>query len=147
MQGCLILRQPFFISGTDSRHRPSRTLDSTAPDYYRREMESPEERLLKLLRNLPAAEAQNRLMRISDRELAICMLYMDPPNRGRLLGLLGSAKRQRVSQETGYVSHLRLRYPQYRQVIEKVIGVLSGYERGSIRSYIRPVRGPFKDRS
>ncbi|MDY7027808.1 MAG: hypothetical protein SVR04_05890 [Spirochaetota bacterium] len=80
-------------------------------------------------------------MRITDRELAICMLYMDEKERPRILNTLGNTKRQRVVQEIGYVSHLRLRYPQYRVVIEKVIGVLTGSDDGSIRSYIRPVKG------
>lgn len=80
-------------------------------------------------------------MRITDRELAICMLYMDEKERPRILTTLGNVKRQRVMQEIGYISHLRLRYPQYRVVIEKVIGVLTGSEDGSIRSYIRPFKG------
>ena len=104
-------------------------------------MESPEQRLLKIIRILPDAEIQNRLMRITDRELAICMLYMEADQRPAVLDVLGNVKRQRVLQEIGYVNHLRLRYPQYRTVIEKVIGVLTGQDEGNIRSYIRPYRG------
>lgn len=104
-------------------------------------MDSPEQRLLKIMKVLPHAEVHNRLMRITDRELAICMLYIEENQRPAILNLLGSVKRQRVIQEIGYVSHLRLRYPQYRMVIEKVIGVISGQDEGNIRSYIRPYRG------
>ncbi len=104
-------------------------------------MDSPEQRLLKIIRIIPPAEVQNRLMRITDRELAICLLYMDEKERPRILNTLGNVKRQRVIQEIGYVSHLRLRYPQYRVVIEKVIGILTGSDDGSIRSYIRPFKG------
>ena len=104
-------------------------------------MESPEQRLLKIIRSLPPAEVQNRLMRITDRELAICMLYMEKTEYPLLLDPLGKAKRQRILQEISYVNHLRLRYSQYRVVVEKVIDVLTGRDDGSIRSYIRPIRG------
>ena len=65
---------------------------------------------------------------------------MEEFNRQTVLGRLGKAKRKRVAQEISYVKHLRLRYPHYQTVVEKVIGVLTGKEKGSIGSYIRPYR-------
>lgn len=102
--------------------------------------ESPDKRLIKILKGLPPAEAQNRLMRITDRNLAICMLYMEDMERNVLLGRLGKMKRDRVQQEHGYVKHLRLRYPQYRSVIEQVIISLVGGKDIGPRSYIRPIK-------
>lgn len=102
--------------------------------------ETPDKRLIKILHSLSPAEAQNRLMRITDRNLAICTLYMEDFERTILLERLGKAKRDRVQQELGYVRHLRLRYPQYRSVIEQVIISLAGGRDISPRSYIRPIR-------
>ena len=102
--------------------------------------ETPDKRLVKLLRGLTPAESQNRLMRITDRNLAICMLYMEDVERNLLLGRLGKMKRDRVVQELAYVKHLRLRYPQYRSVIEQVIISLAGGKDIGPRSYIRHIK-------
>lgn len=102
--------------------------------------EAPDKRLVKILQGLTPAEAQNRLMRITDRNLAICMLYMEEFERNLLLHRLGKMKRDRVAQEVTYVRHLRLRYPQYRSVIEQVIISLAGGRDMGPRSYIRPIK-------
>lgn len=101
---------------------------------------SPDQRLFHLLISLPPQDVQNRLMRITDREIAISTIYMGDRERNVLLGFLGHVKRERVMQEIAYVEHLRLRYPQYQAVIEQVIAVVSGRRDGSVRSYIRPIR-------
>lgn len=101
---------------------------------------SPDQRLFQLLISLPPQDVQNRLMRITDREIAISTIYMEDRERNVLLGFLGQVKRERVRQEIAYVEHLRLRYPQYQAVIEQVIAVVSGRSDGSVRSYIRPIR-------
>lgn len=101
--------------------------------------ESPDKRLIKIIQTLPQADAQNRLMRVSDRNLAICMLYMEEIERNLLLNRLGRTKRDRVRQEIGYVQHLRIRYPQYRSVIEQVIISLSAGKNIGPSSYIRPL--------
>lgn len=102
--------------------------------------ESPDTQLIQILKSLSAAEAQNRLMRITDRNLAICMLYMDDPDRNIVLDRLGKMKRERIKQELAYVQHLRLRYPQYKSVIEKVIVSIVAGKDVAPQSYIRPLR-------
>ncbi len=102
--------------------------------------EAPDKRLLKIIKGLTPAEAQNRLMRVTDRNLAICLLYMEEFERNLLLGKLGKMKRGRVEQELGYVKHLRLRYPHYRSVIEQVIISLAGGKDMGPSSYIRPIK-------
>lgn len=102
--------------------------------------ESPDAQLIKILKTLSPAEAQNRLMRITDRNLAICMLYMEASDRNIVLDRLGTMKRQRIKQEVAYVQHLRLRYPQYKSVIEKVILSIVGGKDVAPQSYIRPLR-------
>ena len=102
--------------------------------------ESSDTQLIKILKSLSPAEAQNRLMRVTDRNLAICMLYMDVSDRNVVLDRLGKMKRQRIKQEFVYVQHLRLRYPQYKSVIEKVILSIVGGKNVAPQSYIRPLR-------
>ncbi len=101
---------------------------------------SPELRLIRVLSALAPAEASNRLMRRSDRELAISLLSMERENRERVLSFLGRVKRKRVEEELRYVERMGLRYADYRRAIEGVTaGIISG--RGeTLRSYIRPRR-------
>jgi hypothetical protein len=80
-------------------------------------------------------------MRRSDRELAICLLYLDDEVSRILISKLGSAKRERVEVEKRYVSRMGVRYPEYRIHVEAIIAALSGKGGESIRSYIRPRRG------
>ena len=103
-------------------------------------IETPDRRLLKLIRSLPASDAQNRLMRISDRELAVSLLYLVSDERSYVLSFIGGAKRRRVEEEIEYTERLRIRYPQYRAMIESVIEQLGGSGRGPLRSYLRPIR-------
>jgi hypothetical protein len=105
-----------------------------------RPTETPDRRLLKLLRSMPASEVQNRLMRITDREIAVSLLYLVQDERRYVLSFLGGAKRRRVEEEVEYTDRMRIRYPQYRIMIENVIAQLGGSGGGPLRSYLRPVR-------
>ncbi|HDQ13260.1 MAG TPA: hypothetical protein ENN41_00395 [Sediminispirochaeta sp.] len=102
--------------------------------------ETPDQKLLRLLSRLQAQEAQNRLLRLSDRDLAISMLYLDEMQRNLVLSLLGNKKRERVEQEQRYVSRLRLTYSQYRVVIDRVNRYLEHGGQTGLSSYIRPRR-------
>ncbi len=109
--------------------------------------DTPDRRLLKLLRLLPPAEVQNRLMRMSDREIAVSLLYLVREERNFLLSFLGGEKRRRVEEEIIYTDKMRIRYPQYRTMIENVIEQLSGSAKGPLRSYLKPIsRGPSQDK-
>ncbi|MFO7731448.1 MAG: hypothetical protein R6V86_11875 [Spirochaetia bacterium] len=65
---------------------------------------------------------------------------MDNPDRNIVLDRLGKMKRERIRQELAYVQHLRLRYPQYKSVIEKVIVSIVAGKDVAPQSYIRPLR-------
>ncbi len=103
-------------------------------------MNTPDKVLAGLIRLEPSANVQNILMRISDRELAISMIYMEKKDIAFLLSFLPPVKQVRVKQEQIYVDRLNLRYPQYRIVIDDVILRLKGMSGGGIRSYVRPRR-------
>jgi len=101
-------------------------------------MSTPDKVLANLLKAGTHSNIQNILIRISDRELAICMLYLSEKDEIFLLSFLSSVKQNRIKQEQVYVKSLHLRYPQYRTVIDNVILRLQGLSRAGIRSYIRP---------
>lgn len=103
-------------------------------------MKPPDKVLTDLIRSGSSARVQNILMRISDRELAISMIYMEKKDITFLLSFLPAVKQDRVKQEQGYVARLNLRYPQYRIVIDDVILRLKGMSGGGTRSYVRPRR-------
>jgi len=101
-------------------------------------MSTPDKVLSNLLKTGTHSNIQNILMRISDRELAICMIYLSEKDKIFLLSFLSSVKQNRIKQEQIYVKSLHLRYPQYRTVIDNVILRLQGLSGEGIRSYIRP---------
>ena len=100
----------------------------------------PDKVLSGLLHSGKQTDVQNILLRISDRELAICLLYMENNEANYLLSFLPDIKQKRIIQEKDYLSRLNIRYPQYRTVIEDVILRLRGISGEGIRSYVRPRR-------
>ena len=100
------------------------------------------QRLLVLLRGLGSVAAQNGLMRLGDRDLAIALTYMDRSERDRVLRLLSPAKAARVADELDYQSRLRITAQQYRTLVETVIAQLRSGAAGATRSYVRPVNAP-----
>ncbi len=97
-------------------------------------MNTPDKVLADLLHKGTHANIQNILMRISDREIAICMLYFSEMDETFLLSFLPTVKQDRIKQEQGYLKRLNIRYPQYRTVIDDVILRLQGMSGGGIRS-------------
>ena len=103
-------------------------------------MKTPDQALAELLHKGSFANIQNILMRVSDRELSICMLYFSDRDKIFLMSFLPDVKKDRIKQEQGYLKRLNIRYPQYRTVIDDVILRLQGMSGGGIRSYVRPRR-------
>ena len=101
-------------------------------------MKTPDQVLAELLHKNPHANIQNILMRISDRELAISMLYLSEIEEIFMLSFLPPVKQNRIKQEQGYLTRLNIRYPQYRTVIDDVILRLQGMSGGGILSYVMP---------
>ncbi len=98
--------------------------------------------LVDLVRSMSGVEAQNRLMGMTDREIAVSMMYMEDTDRDYLLNLLAPAKARRVEEERRMHRRLNIRYDQYLKTVENVIRKMQG--RGGadrFRSYIRPRRG------
>lgn len=100
----------------------------------------PHRRILDLLRALPAVDCQNRLLRVSDRELAFSLLYMDNGERERVLSLIGGGKARRVSSELSRIERSRTDTRQYEIATSIVIRTLEGGSTEAARSYYRPSR-------
>ena len=100
---------------------------------------NPNQRLVDMVRRLPSVEAQNRLMGLTDREIALCMAYMGDGDQNYILNLLAPAKVWRIEEERRLQKRLNVRYDQYLKTIENVIRKVE--RKGgakSFRSYIRP---------
>lgn len=102
--------------------------------------QSPNDRLASALRALGPVEAQNRLMRLGDREIALSMMYMSDRDRGALLALLPPPKAQRVHDEMVLHRRLVIRYDQYVTAVNAVLSSLQESRRAAFRSYLRPRR-------
>ena len=103
-------------------------------------MNTPDQVFTDLLHKKTHVNLQNILMPISDRELAICMLYLSEKERQFLFSFLSSVKQKRINQEQKYLKSLNISYLQYRTVIDDVILRLQGIAGEGIRSYVRPRR-------
>lgn len=104
-------------------------------------MKSPEQKILDLVRVLPAVDVQNRLMTVTDGDFAVAMLYMKDHERERLLGFVSTEKARRVREELRRNEHVRILYTQYEISAGTVIRILSG-SRGvqATKRYFRPRR-------
>ncbi len=106
-------------------------------------MTRPDRELVRLLSQTPAIEAQRRLLRISDREIAISLQYLSDPERRQLLDRLGREKAGRVASELVLLGRLVVRYEDYRLAVARVLDALaSGKNNPKLKTYIRPAGGP-----
>lgn len=101
---------------------------------------APHDRILDLLRSLPEVDAQNRLLRLSDANLALSLIYMADWQQDYVLGFVGETKEQRVRLEVERQMRSRVLYKQYLQAADAVTATLEGSSGGGIRSYYRPGR-------
>lgn len=92
------------------------------------------------MRAVPAVDAQNRLLRIGDKEIATSMLYMADYERDTVLALLGTTKAARVRQELERQQRSRIVYDHYETAVRVVIRALEGTRATAPRSYYRPTR-------
>lgn len=104
-------------------------------------MHSPHQRLIRIIRSLPPEVAQNRLLRTSDRELALSMMYLDDNERASILSMVSMQKERRIQEELTLHERLHITYKQYRIAIEHVIEkLMTARGNSSFKSYLRPRR-------
>ena len=101
----------------------------------------PNDEFVRLVRSFGRVDAQNRLMSMPDREIALSMICMEDGDRSYLLSLLSPAKSSRVCEEIELQERLSIGFKQYLKAVEHAIGKLRAQGRtSSIKSYLRPKR-------
>ena len=101
---------------------------------------APHDRILALLRTLSAVDAQNRLLRLSDQNLALSLIYMADWQHDFVLGFIGPAKQRRVRLEIERQMRSRIVYDSYLRAAQTVIDTLEGETAARQRTYYRPHR-------
>jgi len=102
---------------------------------------APHRRVLDLIQALPAVDVQNRLLRVTDKEIATALLYMADDERRRVLDLLGTVKGRRISEELTRQQRSRVEYSYYETAVRTVIRNLEGAAVRGARTYYRPNTG------
>ena len=101
----------------------------------------PNDEFVRLVRSFKRVDAQNRLMSMADREIALAVMCMEDDDRSYLLSLLSPAKSSRVCEEIELQERLAIGFKQYLKAVEHAIGKLQAPGRtSSIKSYLRPKR-------
>lgn len=104
----------------------------------------PHQRVLDTLRALDPPTAQNRLLRVADRDLALAMIYMSDWQHDFVLRFVGGSKGDRVRQELDRYLHVRVTYEQHLIAVDTVARVAEGRSAPTVRAYYRPIR-PSRD--
>jgi hypothetical protein len=102
---------------------------------------TPNRKLTDTIRSIPAASLQNALMRISDRDLAISMLYMEDPDRMKIFMAVSKQKEIRVKEELTLNNKRKVTYKHYTLSVQAVISsLINSRTPGKTNSYLRPRR-------
>ncbi len=102
---------------------------------------TPNQRFVRVLQEMPHVERQNRLMSISDREIAVAMMYMEDRDRNRVLAVLSPVKSRRIQEELRLHERLTIQYDDYVKAVQEVMRRLeSGQQKSRFKSYLRPRR-------
>lgn len=97
------------------------------------------ENLTRLIEGLSSPTLQNTFMRLTDREVAISLKFLDKENQHKVLSLLPQMKAERIREEIRlFKTRIRVPRAKSEQVVSHVISVLKGESRGNVSSYIKP---------
>lgn len=89
--------------------------------------------------NQDRINAQNILMKISDREIALSMLYMDQKEENIIFSLLSEQKNKRIKEELSYQKKLKINYKLYCDISENLLKKFKKNKNNkNQRTYIRP---------
>ncbi len=84
-------------------------------------------------------EAQNILMKISDREIALSMLYMDQNEETIIFSILSAQKNKRIKEELFYQKNLKINYKLYCDITENLLKKFKKHKNNkNQKTYIRP---------
>jgi hypothetical protein len=90
---------------------------------------------------LTPVELQNRLLPVSDRELAVAMLYLQEAECEPIYRALAGPKAARLREELALVRRRTVGRQDYVATVSRVVAVLGGARyTETLGSYLRPVR-------
>ncbi len=97
--------------------------------------------ILKLVKTMNPVEVHNRLMKASDRNIALALLYLGNDERNRILSYLSAEKVRRVRDEIALNAKRRISGKHYRLAYDDVLQFLKQQtKQENLKSYIRPRR-------
>ena len=116
--------------------------------YFRRQNNgpAPHRKIVELLKAIPAVDAQNRLLRLGDKEIAMSLLYMAENEQKTVISLLGESKGRRVWDELERQIRSHVAAPYYEAAVRTVIRTLEGATVDAPKSYYRPTASYSRDR-
>ena len=83
--------------------------------------------------------AQNILMKIPDRDIALSMLYMDKDEENIIFSLLSNEKIKMIKEELSYQKKLKIHYQLYLDISNNLLKKFYQYKNeDKKRTYIRP---------
>ena len=101
---------------------------------------SPERILVSLITTGQAAQVQNALMTVSDRDLALSLRHLSEHERTAVLTRVSGSKAGRVHAEILMQRRLGIEQRQYLEAIQRVIARVRGESSKPVASYLRPRR-------
>ncbi len=101
------------------------------------------QRIISAVEAVGHVTAQNKLMGVNDRDLAIAVERMSEDEQGIIFANISRSKRQRIEEEIERQSHVNVTHGQYILSAEAVVAALLSRKPGySTKSYLRPRRYP-----
>lgn len=84
-------------------------------------------------------KAQNILMKIPDRDIALSMLYMDHNEENMIFSLLSDKKNNRIKEELSYQKKLKINYKLYYDITKNLLKKFNKFKNDKkLITYIRP---------
>ncbi len=100
--------------------------------------ESPEYKLLRLIRTAPLISVQDALLRAPAREIAMFLISLSRDEQIEILAKIPGVKKKTAENELLYQTHIRSTRAQRLEMIENLTRRIHGDNPSAIASYLRP---------
>ena len=98
-------------------------------------------RFISTLRRTDPVRAQNILLSIPSKDIAVACKGLSEGELEEVLRLLGRKKQRDLEEEIGFLRRIRISSEQYKHIIEPILTSLdTGKGPGGSRKYFRPIR-------
>ena len=98
-------------------------------------------RFISTLRKTDPVRAQNILLSIPSKDIAVACSGLSDEERQEIFRLVGEKKRRDLEEEIGFLRRIRISAEQYSRIIEPILTRFdTGKASGASRKYFRPIR-------